>query len=148
VDDLYCPNPECRCEEVHLAFVRRLPPREPGGGVAAETSFLAKLSLDGRVEIVDRHCGTASEAKVVLSTWQKHYGSDLGELRWRYEKVKEIARRSVPRRISASRRTDPLPEEPAAAGVRIGRNDPCPCGSGKKFKKCCGQNKVILPRPR
>jgi len=20
----------------------------------------------------------------------------------------------------------------------IGRNDPCPCGSGKKFKKCCG----------
>ena len=21
---------------------------------------------------------------------------------------------------------------------RIGRNDPCPCGSGKKFKKCCG----------
>ena len=23
-------------------------------------------------------------------------------------------------------------------GVRIGRNDPCPCGSGKKYKKCCG----------
>lgn len=22
---------------------------------------------------------------------------------------------------------------------QIGRNDPCPCGSGKKFKKCCGQ---------
>ncbi len=22
---------------------------------------------------------------------------------------------------------------------RIGRNEPCPCGSGKKFKKCCGQ---------
>ncbi|EPE7438833.1 SEC-C metal-binding domain-containing protein [Escherichia coli] len=21
----------------------------------------------------------------------------------------------------------------------MGRNDPCPCGSGKKFKKCCGQ---------
>ena len=21
---------------------------------------------------------------------------------------------------------------------RVGRNDPCPCGSGKKFKKCCG----------
>ena len=29
----------------------------------------------------------------------------------------------------------------AAAGLRqekIGRNDPCPCGSGKKYKKCCG----------
>ena len=25
------------------------------------------------------------------------------------------------------------------AGARVGRNDPCPCGSGKKFKKCCGR---------
>jgi preprotein translocase subunit SecA len=23
-------------------------------------------------------------------------------------------------------------------GKRVGRNDPCPCGSGKKYKKCCG----------
>ena len=23
--------------------------------------------------------------------------------------------------------------------VKVGRNDPCPCGSGKKYKKCCGQ---------
>jgi len=23
-------------------------------------------------------------------------------------------------------------------GPKIGRNDPCPCGSGKKWKKCCG----------
>ena len=22
---------------------------------------------------------------------------------------------------------------------KIGRNDPCPCGSGKKYKKCCGK---------
>ena len=26
-------------------------------------------------------------------------------------------------------------------GPKIGRNDPCPCGSGKKYKKCCGVNK-------
>ena len=25
-------------------------------------------------------------------------------------------------------------------GAKIGRNDPCPCGSGKKYKKCCGRN--------
>ena len=24
--------------------------------------------------------------------------------------------------------------------TKIGRNDPCPCGSGKKYKKCCGLN--------
>ncbi len=26
------------------------------------------------------------------------------------------------------------------SGVKVGRNDPCPCGSGKKYKKCCGAN--------
>ena len=25
---------------------------------------------------------------------------------------------------------------------KVGRNDPCPCGSGKKYKKCCGKEKV------
>lgn len=28
-------------------------------------------------------------------------------------------------------------------GPKIGRNDPCPCGSGKKYKKCCGARKGI-----
>ena len=28
---------------------------------------------------------------------------------------------------------------PVRAGKKIGRNDPCPCGSGKKYKKCCGR---------
>jgi SWIM/SEC-C metal-binding protein len=27
--------------------------------------------------------------------------------------------------------------KPAVASPKVGRNDPCPCGSGKKFKKCC-----------
>jgi SEC-C motif-containing protein len=27
--------------------------------------------------------------------------------------------------------------EAAAAGEKVGRNDPCPCGSGRKFKRCC-----------
>lgn len=38
---------------------------------------------------------------------------------------------NVPRWHGTIRNTQP----------RVGRNDPCPCGSGKKFKKCCGQNK-------
>ena len=35
--------------------------------------------------------------------------------------------------------------------TKIKRNDPCPCGSGKKHKKCCGQNKragALPPRRR
>ncbi len=34
-------------------------------------------------------------------------------------------------------------EKPTLEGIdlsKVGRNDPCPCGSGKKFKKCCGAN--------
>jgi len=29
--------------------------------------------------------------------------------------------------------------EPLHADRQPGRNDPCPCGSGKKYKKCCGK---------
>ena len=32
------------------------------------------------------------------------------------------------------------PREPAKAATAPGRNDPCPCGSGRKYKKCCGAN--------
>lgn len=42
---------------------------------------------------------------------------------------------------------EPAPVEPAAPvqpirreGAKVGRNDPCPCGSGKKYKKCCGRS--------
>ncbi len=32
------------------------------------------------------------------------------------------------------------PRQPVKAGEKIGRNSPCPCGSGKKYKNCCGRN--------
>ena len=31
-------------------------------------------------------------------------------------------------------------QQPVKKGPKTGRNDPCPCGSGKKFKHCCGKN--------
>ena len=34
---------------------------------------------------------------------------------------------------------DDGPVEPYRAPVKVGRNEPCPCGSGKKYKKCCGR---------
>jgi preprotein translocase subunit SecA len=33
---------------------------------------------------------------------------------------------------------DTVKQEPVRKGSKIGPNDPCPCGSGKKYKKCCG----------
>ncbi|MGE3703242.1 MAG: UPF0149 family protein [Hyphomicrobiaceae bacterium] len=49
-------------------------------------------------------------------------------------------------RYFAARRT-PVSAEGAMrvrprSGGKVGRNDPCPCGSGKKFKKCCGSVSV------
>ena len=43
--------------------------------------------------------------------------------------------------IKVARQNNIAPTEkqkPVRAGKKIGRNDPCPCGSGKKYKKCCG----------
>jgi len=34
---------------------------------------------------------------------------------------------------------EPGKQMPVRVGKKVGRNDPCPCGSGKKYKKCCGR---------
>ena len=34
---------------------------------------------------------------------------------------------------------DSLKKQPVRAAAKVGRNDPCPCGSGKKYKNCCGR---------
>jgi SWIM/SEC-C metal-binding protein len=31
------------------------------------------------------------------------------------------------------------PPKPKTAEKKVGRNEPCPCGSGKKYKRCCGK---------
>ena len=41
---------------------------------------------------------------------------------------------------AASRDTREVKQEPVRVGKTIGRNDPCPCGSGKKYKNCHGSN--------
>ena len=37
--------------------------------------------------------------------------------------------------------TDENQKLPAESGEEVGRNEPCPCGSGKKYKNCCGKDK-------
>ncbi|MCL2102707.1 MAG: preprotein translocase subunit SecA [Syntrophorhabdaceae bacterium] len=51
------------------------------------------------------------------------------------------SRNSTPRRVSFSRGDIKSAGETTQRrqGAKIGRNDPCPCGSGKKHKKCCGR---------
>ncbi len=57
----------------------------------------------------------------------------------RYQRVREEKRRAA---AVVSPDDPPLPDTPVEQAHRdpsTGRNDPCPCGSGKKYKKCCGR---------
>ena len=36
--------------------------------------------------------------------------------------------------------SEPVKQEPIKVGPKVGRNDPCPCGSGKKYKQCHGKD--------
>ncbi|WP_035559408.1 SEC-C metal-binding domain-containing protein [Hymenobacter sp. IS2118] len=50
-----------------------------------------------------------------------------------------IARRRAQQEAEYARiRREAMPQQPRLVLPKIGRNDPCPCGSGKKYKKCCG----------
>lgn len=57
------------------------------------------------------------------------------------DEAREIERRQRRQQQQLQYQTGPAQAEapkPVRAGAKIGRNDPCPCGSGKKYKKCCG----------
>jgi preprotein translocase subunit SecA len=59
-----------------------------------------------------------------------------------YKIQQEMVNRSLLRRIGvqmsgAVKKTSEDTKSPSASVSKVGRNDPCPCGSGKKYKKCC-----------
>ncbi|HEX2715889.1 MAG TPA: SEC-C metal-binding domain-containing protein, partial [Candidatus Acidoferrales bacterium] len=58
------------------------------------------------------------------------------------DETREIERRQRRRQQELQFQAGPAqaePPKPVRSGAKIGRNDPCPCGSGKKYKKCCGK---------
>jgi len=57
--------------------------------------------------------------------------------------AREIERRQQRQQKDLQYQTGPAqaePPKPVKVGAKVGRNDPCPCGSGKKYKKCHGAN--------
>jgi len=56
-------------------------------------------------------------------------------------KEQSTVRTEVAKATSTSGGTDtPIKKKPVRNDKKVGRNDPCPCGSGKKYKNCCGAN--------
>ena len=56
----------------------------------------------------------------------------------REEEVEEIRQKQKQDYILSRGEDTPVNQTVKRATEKIGRNDPCPCGSGKKYKKCCG----------
>ncbi|HXI70746.1 MAG TPA: SEC-C metal-binding domain-containing protein [Verrucomicrobiae bacterium] len=55
-----------------------------------------------------------------------------------HEEIQAYERENAELRSTLDELTFEPPPMPYLAPPKIGRNDPCPCGSGKKYKKCCG----------
>jgi len=54
-------------------------------------------------------------------------------------RINVVKKSEQPRQVSENKYTEEQAEKkPVKVEKRVGRNDPCPCGSGKKHKKCCG----------
>ncbi len=58
----------------------------------------------------------------------------------RLKKDEEIKRERVAKGMTESVGGDGTVKKQPRKVTKIGRNDPCPCGSGKKYKQCCGRN--------
>ena len=74
---------------------------------------------------------TRAERKKVIGKGQEHKDeviSDYSEIESDYGQPGEIPDREV------------VQETVRREGPKVGRNDPCPCGSGKKYKHCCGKH--------
>lgn len=173
IEDSYCPNPDCDCRQLDLLVMEAIGDGS-GGYRKLLPRFNATVYFDRRPPSVDRliDCDR-STAKRILSAWWEEYADDLPMWRERYEDVKTFGQRmleqaeveaseSRPAPRGATRLSQPLvadavtadsatigvPREAhqQATSLRVGRNAPCPCGSGKKYKKCCGRPSRAAPR--
>lgn len=61
------------------------------------------------------------------------------------EELKDLAPDMIPHAVEILHRARLAHADPSAGPIKrdqpkVGRNDPCPCGSGKKYKRCCGRS--------
>ncbi len=152
LDDLYCPNPDCDCKAVHLLFLQS---RQTGEDQTLRPYFIAHLSLDGNLcDICQQIPCSKVKAKCLIQKWLEYDSGALKAFKWRYKEVRKATKRILKnsrkslrhRAGSLEARSSDILATSAANGLdvpvgNIGRNEPCPCGSGKKYKKCCGQRK-------
>ena len=124
VDDQYCVKPSCSCREAVLSFIQ-VPP--PGSASApTEPTIVVRYGYEsGHIETL-LGADNAHPSRAMFFDALKAGNAGLNSL---LAKRQSIMRRLYKRALGL--KTEQAPVKP-------GRNDYCPCGSGKKYKKCCG----------
>ena len=93
------------------------------------------LKVPNPIETMDED----TKVKIEIDPEKLYYNMVEAKATWLYELPQWDAI------LTEERRTELYREQKASGTVRnthkIYPNDPCPCGSGKKYKKCCGKNK-------
>ena len=102
----------------------------PGGGVSSG-------SIDAS--------GQGSEAGVpaVVTGGRGGNGRPPRQVATSMDEIEEAFQRKKKRELEQARMAgagDMQVQQVVRSAAKVGRNDPCPCGSGKKYKKCCGAN--------
>lgn len=108
-----------------------------GTGIAYDL-FSIRVPFKNEIEIDDKLTRyTKEEIKKIYDHWLKSDPQIMDILETRYRKMKGVGQSLVERHLSKK-------SHKHIAGIeqkKIGRNDPYPCGSGKKYTKCCGKPK-------
>ncbi|MFT5430018.1 MAG: SEC-C motif-containing protein, partial [Myxococcota bacterium] len=86
-----------------------------------------------KLEVLDTEAGGESDQRGIVEFEATFI--EEGESRTLRERSSFIRRQG---RWFYSKGITPSQQEQVRVGPKTGRNDPCSCGSGKKFKKCCG----------
>jgi hypothetical protein len=129
VIDQYCLNSTCNCQNSSLDFV----------GIRDGVPF-----NDGDPTLVTYNC--ASGKWEAAETGKKAHTPPvlMRELSGKYPDFRNVLRKRraklklLYKRYREKIGLEAIPADTAHIKQAAGRNDPCPCGSGKKFKKCCG----------
>jgi SEC-C motif len=148
-DDQYCLRPDCKCRAAVLQCFLISPAKEPAEPKGPDLSVRYQYDSQ-RFEVLEAS-GDQLSPRGFLEAMRKVQPDFDAFLAKRHEQLRQLYRgflkRTPPARRGSAGGAWDIPEPaqvPAAAPVkappRPGRNEPCPCGSGKKYKKCCGQN--------
>ena len=105
---------------------------------AAKNKFPHLKKVVGIAIDAPRYAGNRNSEEFILLECEKWMDDD----RTRYEDLNRDLRFFQTQRLGVNPRhvVEFPPRNEDRRARKIGRNDPCPCGSGKKFKRCCGAN--------